>query len=105
MEELQLLQITYFILIKGIKGTSYSNLEIDFFNGNTIKYIIEENVTQIVLYSTILWSLISMIAIKLFNVNIYKVIILIGTFALALAFAGNDLVNFIGVPIAGWQSL
>ena len=96
--------ITYFILIKGIKGTSYSNLEIDFFNGNTIKYIIEENVTQIVLYSTILWSLISMMAIKLFNVNIYKVIILIGTFALALAFAGNDLVNFIGVPIAGWQS-
>ena len=96
--------ITYFILIKGIKGTSYSNLEIDFFNGNTIKYIIEENVTQIVLYSTILWSLISMMAIKLFNVNIYKVIILMGTFALALAFAGNDLVNFIGVPIAGWQS-
>ena len=96
--------ITYFILIKGIKGTSYSNLEIDFFNGNTIKYIIEENVTQIVLYSTILWSLISMICIKLFNVNIYKAIILIGTFALALAFAGNDLVNFIGVPIAGWQS-
>ena len=96
--------ITYFILIKGIKGTSYSNLEIDFFNGNTIKYIIEENATQIVLYSIILWSLISMIAIKLFNVNIYKVIILIGTFALALAFAGNDLVNFIGVPIAGWQS-
>ena len=45
-----------------------------------------------------------MMAIKLFNVNIYKVIILIGTFALALAFAGNDLVNFIGVPIAGWQS-
>ena len=96
--------ITYFILIKGIKGTSYSNLEIDFFNGNTIKYIIEENVTQIVLYSTILWSLISMMAITLFNVNIYKLIILIGTFALALAFAGNDLVNFIGVPIAGWQS-
>ena len=96
--------ITYFILIKGIKGTSYSNLKIDFFNGNTIKYIIEENVTQIVLYSTILWSLISMMAIKLFNVNIYKVIILMGTFALALAFAGNDLVNFIGVPIAGWQS-
>ena len=36
--------------------------------------------------------------------NIYKIIIIVGTFALALAFAGNDLVNFIGVPIAAWQS-
>ena len=39
-----------------------------------------------------------------FKTNIYKLIILVGTFALALAFAGNDLVNFIGVPIAAWQS-
>ena len=39
-----------------------------------------------------------------FKLNIYKIIIIIGTFALALAFAGNDLVNFIGVPIAAWQS-
>ena len=39
-----------------------------------------------------------------FKVNIYKLIIGVGTFSLALAFAGNDLVNFIGVPIAAWQS-
>ena len=39
-----------------------------------------------------------------FNVNIYKIIIVIGTFALALSFAGNDLVNFIGVPIAAYNS-
>src|SRR5690606_18395378 len=42
--------------------------------------------------------------ISIFKVNIYKFIILIGTFALALAFAGNDLVNFVGVPITAWQS-
>src|SRR5690606_18888218 len=36
--------------------------------------------------------------------DVYKLIIIVGTFALALAFAGNDLVNFIGVPIAAWQS-
>ena len=45
-----------------------------------------------------------MLLIVFFKTNIYKIIILIGTFALALAFAGNDLVNFIGVPIAAWQS-
>ncbi len=44
------------------------------------------------------------ISCSLFKVNIYKLIIGVGTFALALAFAGNDLVNFIGVPIAAYQS-
>ncbi|MBW4964745.1 inorganic phosphate transporter, partial [Sulfitobacter sp. CW3] len=39
-----------------------------------------------------------------FKIDILKAIIVVGTFALALAFAGNDLVNFIGVPIAAWQS-
>ena len=42
--------------------------------------------------------------IKFTQINIFKLIIAIGTFALALAFAGNDLVNFIGVPIAAFQS-
>ena len=46
----------------------------------------------------------SYLFIKLLKRNIYKLIIIVGTFALALAFAGNDLVNFIGVPIAAWQS-
>ena len=40
----------------------------------------------------------------LFKIDILKVIVLVGTFALAMAFAGNDLVNFIGVPIAGFKS-
>ena len=50
------------------------------------------------------WLLVSTILIKLFRLNIFKIIVGVGTFALALAFAGNDLVNFIGVPIAAFQS-
>jgi phosphate/sulfate permease len=61
-------------------------------------------VTSIILVSSVFWSLFSYALIVFFKTNIYKIIILIGTFALALAFAGNDLVNFIGVPIAAWQS-
>jgi phosphate/sulfate permease len=96
--------ITYFILIKGIKGTSYSEITLDYFQGETINNVIESNAAQIILYLTLIWSSISYFLIEVYKTNIYKIIILIGTFALALAFAGNDLVNFIGVPIAAWQS-
>ena len=96
--------ITYFILIKGIKGTSYSEITFDYFQGETINNLIERNASQIILYLTLIWSLISFFLIEVYRTNIYKIIILVGTFALALAFAGNDLVNFIGVPIAAWQS-
>ena len=96
--------ITYFILIKGIKGTSYSEITLDYFQGETINNVIERNAAQIILYLTLIWSSISYFLIEAYKTNIYKIIILIGTFALALAFAGNDLVNFIGVPIAAWQS-
>ncbi len=96
--------ITYFILIKGIKGTSYSDITFDYFQGETINSVIESNASLIIIYLTLIWSLISFFLIELYRTNIYKIIILIGTFALALAFAGNDLVNFIGVPIAAWQS-
>ena len=96
--------ITYFILIKGIKGTSYSDITFDYFQGETINSVIESNASLIIIYLTLIWSLISFFLIEVYRTNIYKVIILIGTFALALAFAGNDLVNFIGVPIAAWQS-
>ena len=87
--------ITYFIFIKGLKGTDYYA---------QIKPLIEGKTTIIVVISFVFWSLLSYLFIKLFKVNIYKIIIIVGTFALALAFAGNDLVNFIGVPIAAWQS-
>jgi phosphate/sulfate permease len=55
-------------------------------------------------FSFLAFSILSFLAIKLFNARIYTIIIIIGTFALAVAFAGNDLVNFIGVPIAGYDS-
>ena len=90
-----LASITYFIFIKGLKGTDYYA---------SIKPLIEGKTLLIVSVSFITWSILSYISILVFKLNIYKVIIIIGTFALALAFAGNDLVNFIGVPIAAWQS-
>ncbi len=96
--------ITYFIFMKGIGGTSFANEQYAILNGETIKDFLEHQVLSIVAFSLLFWSLISFALIHLFNANIYKVIITIGTFALALAFAGNDLVNFIGVPIAGYQS-
>jgi len=112
--------ISYFILMKGIKGTPYAKLSfdlIDFFEkvicfidgtkptgGLTIKDFLETKITSIILVSSVFWSLFSYTLIVFFKTNIYKIIILIGTFALALAFAGNDLVNFIGVPIAAWQA-
>lgn len=53
----------------------------------------------------VIGSVVSLIMQHLFKWNILKVIVLIGTFALAAAFAGNDLVNFIGVSVAGYQSV
>jgi phosphate/sulfate permease len=87
--------ITYFIIIKGMKGTPYYK---------DVKYLIEDNTLSIIAGSFLLWTIISQIFIKLFNLNVLKLIIGIGTFSLAMAFSGNDLVNFIGVPIAAWNS-
>ena len=87
--------ITYFIFIKGLKGTDYYA---------SIKPLIEGKTLIIVTISFVIWTVLSYISVVVFKLNIYKLIIIIGTFALALAFAGNDLVNFIGVPIAAWQS-
>ena len=88
--------ISYFILIKGIKGTSFAGESFDLIGGMTINNFLESNVISIIIYSSIIWTLISFLLVKLFKTDIYKVIIAVGTFALALAFAGNDLVNFIG---------
>ncbi|MDK2772595.1 MAG: inorganic phosphate transporter, partial [Flavobacterium sp.] len=87
--------ITYFILFKGIKGSAFMTSD--------LKELMNANQMYIVLGSLIFWTIISQILITL-KQNIFKVIIIVGTFALALAFAGNDLVNFIGVPIAALQS-
>ncbi|TLP75895.1 inorganic phosphate transporter [Maribacter sp. ACAM166] len=96
--------ITYFILIKGIGGTSFSGESYDIIGGITIKEFLETKLIILVLLNFLIWSCLSYILMKFAKVNIYKLIIGVGTFALALAFAGNDLVNFIGVPIAAWQS-
>lgn len=96
--------IVYFILMKGIKGADVAKQSFDIIGGSTIKDYLENNVLKIVAVSFIIWSALSYLLIATFKTNIYKIIIVVGTFALALAFAGNDLVNFIGVPIAAWQS-
>ena len=138
--------LTYFIFMKGIKGTNYAKSIVDtlysgsaegildwannyfgtaFENikeltkekknlikinsdngtvGLTLRGFLEVNVLPIVGVSMVVWSLLSYLFIATLKKNIYKLIIIVGTFALALAFAGNDLVNFIGVPIAAWQS-
>jgi phosphate/sulfate permease len=96
--------ITYFILMKGIKGTPYAGETYDLIGGMKISEFLESQVVPIIGISIVFWSLFSFILATAFKANIYKLIIAVGTFALALAFAGNDLVNFIGVPIAAFQS-
>ncbi|MCW5516427.1 inorganic phosphate transporter [Muriicola sp. Z0-33] len=96
--------ITYFIFMKGIKGTPYAGQTFDIIGGMKISEFLESQVLLIVAVSFVFWSLLSYALIVAAKTNIYKLIIGVGTFALALAFAGNDLVNFIGVPIAAWQS-
>lgn len=88
--------IVYFILIKGSKGTS-------FLTKDMVKTI-SDNAFSILFYNFLFWTIVFQILISFLKVNIFKGIILAGTFALALAFAANDLVNFIGVPMAGFSS-
>ncbi len=90
---LALSMITYFILIKGSKGASFMTQEM-------VSWIMT-NTWFILLWGFLISSVILQILMSLFNINILKPIVLIGTFALAMSFAANDLVNFIGVPLAG----
>ena len=101
---LSLAAISNFILIKGIKGTPYAGIEFDTLDGLTINAFLEANTFLVNLFSLLFWYLFSYFLMRVLRVDIYKVIIGVGTFALALAFAGNDLVNFIGVPVAAYQS-
>ena len=90
---LSLAIITYFILIKGAKGTSFLTPE-------SVIWI-KTNAWAIMSACFIFFGLIFQFLTFFTKINILKPIILVGTFALAMAFAGNDLVNFIGVPLAG----
>ncbi len=88
--------ISFFILIKGLKSVTFISSEAkDFIKGNQL---------MIIGYCFVIWTVISQLVMSVLKYNIFKLIIIVGTFGLALAFAGNDLVNFIGVPIAAFQS-
>jgi phosphate/sulfate permease len=94
--------INYFIIIKGIKGTPYAGETLPLLGGMTLGEFAETELIKVSSIGIVFWTLISLIWVRFWD--IYKMIIAVGTFSLALAFAGNDLVNFIGVPIAAWQS-
>lgn len=94
--------ITYFIFIKGMKGSSYADYQIA--SGETLQEWFKHNTGLILLYSFGFWVIFMQLLKWLFNIKILKTVVMIGTFALAMAFAGNDLVNFIGVPLAGFSS-
>ena len=88
--------LAYFIFIKGLGGSPFIS--------DSVKDWIKEN-TSTLLLAVFLASTVLNEILHLLHVNIFKIIVLMGTFALAMAFAGNDLVNFIGVPLAGLDSL
>ena len=94
--------ITYFMLIKGIHGSTYAEFKLA--SGETVESWISGNTGLVLFYSMIFWTILIQLLKWIFNIKILKTVVLVGTFALAMAFAGNDLVNFIGVPLAGFNS-
>ncbi|HPA29379.1 MAG TPA: inorganic phosphate transporter [Bacteroidales bacterium] len=88
--------IIYFLILKGIRGAA-------FIDETTIHYI-ESHTATLMLLSIVGFTIIFQLLMWLFKINVLKIVVLTGTFALAMAFAGNDLVNFIGVPMAGYES-
>lgn len=92
---LALTAIVYFLLINGVKGLTIMTAE--------RKQWIDDNTLLIVGVCFVSFTVIMQV-LHWLKVNVFKVIVLLGTFALAMAFAGNDLVNFIGVPLAGYDT-
>jgi Phosphate/sulphate permeases len=93
---LALTAITYFAIFKGLKGSVLVT--------ENMLYYLEHNMDTALLYTFVGWTLLMALLQHVFRVKILKVIVLAGTAALAMAFAGNDLVNFIGVFLAGFDS-
>lgn len=87
--------ITYFIFLKGLKGTPYAGELKGFMVGNEL---------YILLGSFVFWTFFAYLFEIITNKTVLLFVILVGTFGLALAFSGNDLVNFIGVPMAAYHS-
>lgn len=92
---LSLTALSYFLVFKGMKGASFVSVD-------TISWI-TSNLTLLLLGSAVFWIAVMQILV-MFKVNVLKIVVLFGTFSLAMAFAGNDLVNFIGVPVAAFES-
>lgn len=90
-----LTSITYFIFIKGLKGTPFYVYIEPYLQGSHFGLIV---------VSFLVWTVFSQLFIRIFKKDILIVVIGVGTFGLALAFAGNDLVNFLGVPVAAYHS-
>lgn len=88
--------IAYFIIIKGLKGANVLPPEFSEWAA--------QNLLAFLGLNALIWTCITFLVHSIFKVNVYRLIIILGTFALAMAFAGNDLVNFIGVPIAAYNS-
>ena len=88
--------ITYFAIFKGLKGSVLVTADM-------INYL-DHNMGSALLYTFGGWTLLMALLQHLFRIRILKIIVLVGTAALAMAFAGNDLVNFIGVFMAGFDS-
>ena len=88
--------LSYFLLFKGMKGASF--MPKDAANW------IAANTVMLLGISFVFWTVIMQVLISVFKVNVLRLVVLFGTFSLAMAFAGNDLVNFIGVPLAGLSS-
>jgi len=87
--------LAYFILLQGLKSSPY-------ISPDTLAWISDHN-SLLILGCFIFFTLLMQV-LHWCKVNVFRIIVLLGTFSLALAFAGNDLVNFIGVPLAGYSS-
>ncbi|SDB59377.1 Phosphate transporter family protein [Flavobacteriaceae bacterium MAR_2010_188] len=87
--------ITYFIFLKGLKGTPFAS---------EISGVLEGNEPMLLAGGFVVFTLFSFLYMKALKKSILPIVIIVGTFGLALAFSGNDLVNFIGVPMAAWHS-
>lgn len=87
--------LAYFIFLKGLGKSRFIDED--------VRNWIDANTRMLLLY-TFIGSTIVMQVLHLLRINVFKLIVLMGTFALAMAFAGNDLVNFVGVPLAGLDS-
>ncbi len=85
--------IVYYLLIKGVKGSSFVTDE-------QVKWVMD-NTWSINFVSLVFWSIVVQLLMWWTNINPLRIVVLLGTFALAMAFAGNDLVNFIGVAVGG----